>query len=408
MKKILYLDMDNVLVDFPSALAKIDAQVQKDYAGSLDDIPGIFALMEPMEGAVEAFHNLCDYFDVYILSTAPWKNPGAWSDKLEWVKKHLGDNAYKRLILTHHKELNKGDYLVDDRPNNGADRFEGNLITFASPEYPDWKAVVNYLYRDSAAKEVDLIVDDDWPGAQFYRAGLRLIYFRFDEDDTIAAFKYDWKTKEFVSGVEYIREVYFGRGEVSALEPDEFTEELATLREKVSFKELEYDPEDDEKRRLEFPDFKDPARIVEKAMENYGGHLEYVMDVLREDFHFDTFEELALAFASCQDNDETVCVLDRFSWPFESGYSDVIINVRMPKGVIAETRLHLKSIWNLYDEHNRIVSETITPIINKAQAENRQLDREECAFVYACLIDLNSMYDEAKQKAGCPIDDDGE
>jgi len=31
------------------------------------------------------------------------------------VKTHLGADAYKRLILTHHKNLNVGDYLIDDR-----------------------------------------------------------------------------------------------------------------------------------------------------------------------------------------------------------------------------------------------------------------------------------------------------
>ena len=53
--------------------------------------------------------------------------------------------AYKRLILTHHKDLNHGDFLVDDRPNNGADRFEGEWIRFGSPEFPDWQAVLDYL-----------------------------------------------------------------------------------------------------------------------------------------------------------------------------------------------------------------------------------------------------------------------
>ena len=32
------------------------------------------------------------------------ENPTAWSDKLEWVKGHLGAPAHKRLILTHKAE----------------------------------------------------------------------------------------------------------------------------------------------------------------------------------------------------------------------------------------------------------------------------------------------------------------
>jgi len=109
--KILYVDMDNVLVDFPSGIARLKDADIKTYEDRLDEVPHIFSLMDPIEGAVEAFHDLSGIFDTYVLSTAPWENRSAWSDKLDWVKKHLGRPAYKRLILSHHKNLNDGDYL---------------------------------------------------------------------------------------------------------------------------------------------------------------------------------------------------------------------------------------------------------------------------------------------------------
>ena len=83
-----------------------------------------------MPGAIDAFKELSQRFDTYILSTAPWENPSAWSDKLLWVKEHLGEIAYKRLILSHHKNLNRGDYLVDDRTKNWAEKFQGELVLF--------------------------------------------------------------------------------------------------------------------------------------------------------------------------------------------------------------------------------------------------------------------------------------
>jgi len=143
--KILYVDMDNVLVDFPSGIDRLDPAVRTEYEGHLDDAPGIFALMDPVAGAVEAYHLLAAHFDTYILSTAPWHNPSAWSDKVEWVQRHLGDIAYKRLILTHHKELARGDYLIDDRTKNGAGEFPGEHLHFGSERFPDWAAVVAYL-----------------------------------------------------------------------------------------------------------------------------------------------------------------------------------------------------------------------------------------------------------------------
>ena len=84
--KILYIDMDNVLVDFPSGIARTPEHVQDQYEGRLDEVPGIFYLMDPIPGAIAAYEELATMFDTYILSTAPWGNPSAWSDKLLWVK----------------------------------------------------------------------------------------------------------------------------------------------------------------------------------------------------------------------------------------------------------------------------------------------------------------------------------
>ena len=137
--------MDNVLVDFPSAFKKLPQETLDQYKDNRDDIDGIFSLMEPMPGAVEAFDKLAGKYETYILSTAPWDNPSAWTDKLLWVKKHLGKSAYKRLILSHHKNLNRGDYLIDDRLKNGADKFEGEHIHFGQEPFLDWDAVLTYL-----------------------------------------------------------------------------------------------------------------------------------------------------------------------------------------------------------------------------------------------------------------------
>lgn len=149
MKKILYIDMDNVLVDFPTGIAALPNELKEAYKGNYDETPGIFSLMQPMKGAVEAVNALAEHYDIYVLSTAPWRNPSAWSDKLQWIQKYFGKEEdsplYKRLILSHHKDLNRGDYLVDDRTKNGAENFQGELILFGSEAYPDWDHVVRRL-----------------------------------------------------------------------------------------------------------------------------------------------------------------------------------------------------------------------------------------------------------------------
>ena len=143
--RTLYIDMDNVLVDFASAFPLISHEDMESYRDHLDDVPGIFAKMSPMPGAVAAFAELATLYDTYILSTAPWGNPSAWSDKLIWVKENLGASAYKRLILTHHKNLNTGDYLIDDRTKHGVPQFGGKHIHFGTEAFPDWPTALVYM-----------------------------------------------------------------------------------------------------------------------------------------------------------------------------------------------------------------------------------------------------------------------
>ena len=56
MKKIVYIDMDNVMVDFPSGIAKLDEKTKQEYEGRYDEVEGIFSLMEPMPNAISAVH----------------------------------------------------------------------------------------------------------------------------------------------------------------------------------------------------------------------------------------------------------------------------------------------------------------------------------------------------------------
>lgn len=145
-KPILYLDMDGVLVDFDSALPKIPEEIRKQYIGENDNIPGIFSLMDPMPGAIEAVEKLKDKFDLYILSSAPWENATALPDKMAWIKKYFGEGKdslfYKKVIFSQAKNLNIGEILIDDRVKNGAGEFTGRHILFGSDEFPDWESVL--------------------------------------------------------------------------------------------------------------------------------------------------------------------------------------------------------------------------------------------------------------------------
>ena len=123
-KPKLFLDMDNVLVDTLLILNAID--MGGETVAKPDQIPGIFRDLPPVPGALDAVNKLRDYYELYILSTAPWQNASAWQDKLIWLQHHFGDDEkspfYKRVILANDKSLSRTPeaILVDDRPYHGA------------------------------------------------------------------------------------------------------------------------------------------------------------------------------------------------------------------------------------------------------------------------------------------------
>lgn len=152
-KPIVYVDMDGTLVDWQSGQDRLTELERLQYDGCLDEVPGLFSRMEPMPGGVNALYRLSEKYDVYILSTSPWLNDSGPSDKLRWIQKYFGKDKdsllYKKFILSHHKELNKGDFLIDDRPaKNGTDGFEGKLVHFGSEEFPDWETVTDKMMQD--------------------------------------------------------------------------------------------------------------------------------------------------------------------------------------------------------------------------------------------------------------------
>lgn len=146
-QKIVYFDLDNTLVNFQSAIDELPTQVKESYKGELDNVPGVFSKMKPINEMVQLFNEMAadERYDVYILSTSPWDNPTAASDKVVWVKKYLPLYGYKRLILSHNKHLNIGDYLIDDRTTNGAGEFTGELIQYGTEKFPTAQSIKTYL-----------------------------------------------------------------------------------------------------------------------------------------------------------------------------------------------------------------------------------------------------------------------
>lgn len=144
-KPILLIDMDGVLCDFDKRAAELEKIGIK--GSKLFRHESAYKDLEPVPGAIEAWHDLQEKYETYILSTPPWSNPDAWSEKRKWVETYLGKSSHKKLILCHNKGLVKGDYLIDDRIANGVLDFQGTHIHFGSESFPNWSTVLNYLLQ---------------------------------------------------------------------------------------------------------------------------------------------------------------------------------------------------------------------------------------------------------------------
>jgi 5'-nucleotidase len=151
--KILYLDMDGVVVDFEAGIKEIYPELDNlsfdEKSDKIDEVvalnPRIFETLTPMNGAIEAVKELFSLYDVYFLSTPMWAIPESFMGKRIWLEKHFGEDAKKKLILTHRKDLAIGDVLVDDRLKNGASSFKGKFIHFGKAEHPTWKETLREL-----------------------------------------------------------------------------------------------------------------------------------------------------------------------------------------------------------------------------------------------------------------------
>lgn len=148
MKKIIYVDMDDVLCDFKSAHEK--AVLLNPKIAFPQSQYGFFRNLTPIEDGIEIVKklNASEYFMVYILTAPSIRNPLCYIEKRLWIEDHFGFDMVDRLIISPNKGLSKGDYLIDDnKSGKGQERFEGVLLHFGSDDFKNWKQIFNYFTK---------------------------------------------------------------------------------------------------------------------------------------------------------------------------------------------------------------------------------------------------------------------
>jgi 5'-nucleotidase len=146
-KIVVFFALSDVVADSQSAMGKISEEALQQYGNRLDLMPGFYAKVDPMDGAVRQLQVLNEYkqIDWHIVSSYSWKNPYALVEKRMWVEKHFGMLAKDRLIFAKRKDLLRGDYLVYRHESKGVKEFVGKRLRFGEGLIPHWSHIVHHF-----------------------------------------------------------------------------------------------------------------------------------------------------------------------------------------------------------------------------------------------------------------------
>ncbi len=144
-KIVIYIDMDDTIVDFISSYKKVKDETGLEYPQSK---VGFFEELPLIEGArdVILWLDSKDIFDVYILTAPSIKNKHCYTEKAISIENNFGHDMLNKLIISPNKGLNKGNYLIDDYiEGKGQENFEGELITIGSEKFKGWQEIKEYF-----------------------------------------------------------------------------------------------------------------------------------------------------------------------------------------------------------------------------------------------------------------------
>lgn len=129
----IYCDMDQVLVNFMGGANKVLTakglqpfqQGEKDVKWeALRSVPKFWANLEPMSDAMMLWRYIKPH-QPYILSTPSKRMATCKPEKLEWIRKHLGN--VEHVYLVPREEKQKFAVTSDGTPNLLIDDYEKNI-----------------------------------------------------------------------------------------------------------------------------------------------------------------------------------------------------------------------------------------------------------------------------------------
>lgn len=145
METIL-IDLDGTLADWQSAfnaeLNELSEEAflagtpgvydvfhgREKYKSEVDSVMnrrGFYSDLAPIEGAVEAIHEMLDEILPVCILSKPWlPNPDCVAEKIGWLEKYFGKRLERRALFFQDKTMVAGRMLIDDIPAVAPGSFE--------------------------------------------------------------------------------------------------------------------------------------------------------------------------------------------------------------------------------------------------------------------------------------------
>ncbi len=140
---------------------------------------------------------------------------------------------------------------------------------------------------------------------------------------------------------------------------------------------------------------KDIEGAIEKVNGNYGGDFSHLRDVTRSRVVYNSLDDAYKGLQKLQDMTKDggmVYFKDRFVHPTEVGFRDILVNVKMPNGHIAELRLTTEAMEKVAKIEHAATYQPIRSIERAAEQAGRDLTAAERATIAELRAPFQAQY----------------
>ena len=145
MDRLALVDLDNTLAGYGKAWSAAlekrgiapGSEVSDELETKIRSEPGFWLDLEPVAVGFEVCRVLESRgYELHILSKGPKNAPNGWSEKFEWVRRHLGPDI--GITISSRKDHVRGACLVEDWPKYLGPWMESNPDKFGILIDYDW------------------------------------------------------------------------------------------------------------------------------------------------------------------------------------------------------------------------------------------------------------------------------